>query len=172
MRNNAQMTGMSSEWFNMVLSLLKRQHHIKVFWSERYIASGLDEFEIDLENGMEWNEEWCSHDRNDLWMSFYHSSVIPSILVHDDNILSFGVNPFIPWSFEHWNDVKWHSFEMTGMMLEWRFRSFPAHSPHSCHPRLLGNMGHSWFHPCHSGLFPSFGCHSKILNQCEFPRMT
>ena len=79
-----------------------------------------------------------------IWMSFHHSSVIPSILVHDDNILSFGVNPFIPWSFEHWNDVKWHSFEMTGMMLEWRFRSFPAHSPHPRHPRhprLLGKMG-------------------------------
>ena len=30
-QNESGMTGMGSEWFNMVLSLLKRQHHIKSF---------------------------------------------------------------------------------------------------------------------------------------------
>ena len=104
-----------------------------------------------------------------IWMSFHHSSVIPLILVHDDNIPSFGVIPFIPWSFEHWNDVKWHSFEMTGMMLEWRFRSFPAHSPHSCHPRLLGKMGPFLISSLSFRTNPVIRCHSEILNQCEFP---
>ena len=102
-------------------------------------------------------------------MSFHHSSVIPSILVHDENIPSFGVIRFIPWSFEHWNDVKWHSFEMTGMMLEWRFWSFPAHSPHSCHPRLLGKMGPFLISSLSFRTNPVIRCHSEMLNQCEFP---
>ena len=36
MGNNAKMTGMTSEWFNMVLSLLKRQQHIKPFRSHSF----------------------------------------------------------------------------------------------------------------------------------------
>ena len=75
-----------------------------------------------------------------------------------------GVIPFIPWSFEHWNDAKWHYVGMTGMMQEWRFRSFWVHSFHSCHPRLLGKMGAFLISSQSSGLIPSFGCHSKMPN--------
>ena len=130
---------------NWILRYLSFYHHSIIPMSFQPLNSPIIRslMNLKLTFKLEWHkhEEWCSNDRNDLWMSFYHSSVIPSILVHDENIPSFGVIRFIPWSFEHWNDVKWHSFEMTGMMLEWRFRSFPAHSPHSCHPRLLGKMG-------------------------------
>ena len=69
MENEVQMKGMTSEWFNMVLSLLKRQHHIKFFWVECCIVSAEDE----MESTSKWNEirmiEWVSNERNEFLMN-------------------------------------------------------------------------------------------------------
>ena len=68
-----------------------------------------------------------------------------------------------------WNDIplKWQ---------EWCWNDGFGHYQHipliPVIPDSWGKWDHSWFHPCHSKLIPSFGCHLEILNQCEFPRMT
>ena len=69
MRNDAQMTGMTSEWFNMVLSLLKRQQHIKSFRSHsfhsRLILKRMSSSEIKWGMMLKWQEcplndlIWC-----------------------------------------------------------------------------------------------------------------
>ena len=69
MRNDAQMTEMTSEWFNMVLSLLKRQQHIKSFRSHsfhsRLILKRMSSSEIEWGMMLKWQEcplndlIWC-----------------------------------------------------------------------------------------------------------------
>ena len=70
--NELEWRGMRSEWFNMVLSLLKRQQHIKKNWSESYIAWRGDEFFHWPWIGMTWEwgmtlkwQEWSSNEWND-----------------------------------------------------------------------------------------------------------
>ena len=164
------MTGMSSEWFNMVLSLLKRQHHIKVFWSDRYIASGLDEFEIDLENGM--TLEWGMM----LTWQEWPLNVILSFERHSINLSSWWQYTVIRVSFH-----SFHGHSSTGMTrnditLEWQEWCWNDGFGHSQHIPLIPDCwekwGHSWFHPCHSGLIPSFGVIRKCSTNVNFPRMT
>ena len=107
-------------------------------------------------------------------MSFRHSSVIPSTIVHVGNILSFGCH-FI------------HS--MVIRALEWRGMTFCWNDRNDVRmmisvipdvrmmisfipviPNYRKKWGLPWFHSCHSDLIPSFGCHSKIQFQKEWCR--
>ena len=61
-----QMTGMSSEWFNMVLSLLKRQQHIKPFRGHSCNSSTFWAHSTIMKYVLFWmNHKW---QLNDLWM--------------------------------------------------------------------------------------------------------
>ena len=68
--NDSQMT---SNYFNRVLSPLRRQHPIKVFWSSSCIAWAGDEFEVDLN----WNDIWMRNDTEMTemimwWIGYWH----------------------------------------------------------------------------------------------------
>ena len=167
------MTGMSSEWFNMVLSLLKRQHHIKVFWSERYIASGLDEFEIDLENGMtlEWGmmltwQEWplnviLSFERHSINLSsWWQYTVIRCQSIHSMVIraLEWREMTFL------WNDR--NDVGMTVLVIPSTFPSFLS-------SQIAGKNGAILdFIP----VIPDYSRHSGVIRKfstnVNFPRMT
>ena len=56
MRNDAEMKGMTSEWFNMVLSLLKRQQHIKSFRPHSCHSRLILKIILHLEIELDWNE--------------------------------------------------------------------------------------------------------------------
>ena len=78
MRNDAQMTGMSSEWFNMVVSLLKRQQIIKSFrvhsFHSRLILTRMSSSEIELKLELQKKGEWCSNVRNvHVWRQMLHA---------------------------------------------------------------------------------------------------
>ena len=71
-----------------------------------------------------------------------------------------------------WNDIplKWQ---------EWCWNDGFGHSQHiplipviPVIPDCWEKWGHSWFHPCHSGLIPSFGVIRKFSTNVNFPRMT
>ena len=68
-----------------------------------------------------------------------------------------------------WNDIplKWQ---------EWCWNDGFGHSQHipliPVIPDCWEKWGHSWFHPCHSGLIPSFGVIRKCSTNVNFPRMT
>ena len=98
-------------------------------------------------------------------MTFHHLSLILSITGHADNIPSFWCHSIHSMIIRAWNDTEWHFGGMTGMGLEWCFKSFKVHSHHSCHSK---KVGFPWFHSCHSGLILSFRGHSKIQFQLEW----
>ena len=98
-------------------------------------------------------------------MSFQHLGLILPITGYADNIPSFWCHSIHSMIIRAWNDTEWHFGGMTGMGLEWCFKSFKVHSHHSCHSK---KVGFPWFHSCHSGLILSFRGHSKIQFQLEW----
>ena len=107
-------------------------------------------------------------------MSFHHSSVIPSIIAHVGNIMSFGGH------FIHSMVIR--ALEWRGMTFCWNDRNDVRMmisvipdvgmmiSVIPVIPNYRKKWGLPWFHSCHSDLIPSFGCHSKIKFQKEWRR--
>ena len=158
--------GMRSEWFNMVLSLLKRQHHIKSF-RPHSTPFKLIPISINVrsshQNGM--MLEW----RNDVGMtgisdfSFFlplqkqpHSTVIPSFQHHS-------AMPQMKRD-ENYNG---------GGFIQESFQSFILHSNQSCHSRMTewgGMKGDFWTKAKPLILkITSFHCHSVIPCHCCIP---
>ena len=107
MRNDAQMTGMTSEWFNMVLSLLKRQQHIKSFRSHsfhsRLILKRMSSSEIEWDKMTEMTSEWFN--------------MVLSLLKRQQHIKSFIGHSFHSRLIQKRmssSEIEW------GMMLNWQ----------------------------------------------------
>ena len=106
--------------------------------------------------------------------SFHHLSVIPSIIVHVDNILSFlchSIHSMVIWAVE-WRGMTfcWNDRNDVGMMISVIPDVRMMISVIPVIPYYRKKWGLPWFHSCHSDLIPSFGCHSKIQFQKEWRR--
>ena len=178
------MTGMTSEWFNMLLSLLKRQHHIKSF-RPHSTPFKLIPISINVrsshQNGM--MLEW----RNDVGMtgisdfifflplqkqphssSFRHSNIIPPFLKWEGMKITMAEISFkshsshlyfIPISSVIRGMTKWGGmkgdFWTKAKPLILKITSFHCHSVIPCHYCILHMViPFIWRHSCHLVVIP------------------